>query len=575
MLTAGVRLGPYQVTGSVGAGGMGEVYRATDTKLGRAVALKVLPEEVAADSDRLARLEREARLLASLNHPHIASVYGLEESGGTRALVMELVEGPTLADRLARGALPIDDALEVARQIAEALEYAHEHGIVHRDLKPANVKVPSDGSVKLLDFGLAKAYEGEGGSAAGGAYAESPTLSHRATLAGVILGTAAYMAPEQARGKPVDKRADIWAFGVVLLEMLTGRPVFSGETVTDLLAAVVKTDPDFAALPVGTPPAVRTLLGRCLAKDPRQRLRDIGEARILLEAPGAAEAEGEALPRPPGHPWKTALLALALAAVVAPVAYLAGRSPARTPIEDMRSTRLTFQRGTIVSARFAPDGQTVIYSGAWDGRPLDLFTVRGDVRESRSLGVPGAAVLSVSSTGELAVSLGRRSTIGFESTGTLARMPLGVAAPREILENVEDADWSPDGSELAVVRDVAGRRRLEFPIGTVLHETGGWLSHARVYRRRSARSWAARRAPPRNATSPGRTGPSPSSSRTTGTSWSSRSRTSRSGTGATPCSYARPTAPRPHAWAGGAPSICRRTAGGSSPSRGWASATSS
>jgi serine/threonine protein kinase/Tol biopolymer transport system component len=479
VLTKGSRLGPYEVTGSLGVGGMGEVYRARDPRLGRDVAIKVLPDDFSSDPDRVARLEREAQLLASLNHPRIAAVYGLEEQDGTRALVMELVEGETLADRLARGPIPLEEATDVARQIAEALEYAHEHGIVHRDLKPANVKLTADGSVKLLDFGLAKVYEGEADAGQGKAYSESPTLSHRATAAGIILGTAAYMSPEQARGKPVDKRTDIWAFGVCLLEMLTGARVFTGETVTDVLAAIVKSEPDLAALPEETPAAVRALLRRCLDKDPKRRLRDIGEARVLLEAPGAS-AVTEPAPAPRRRPWRWMVLGAALLAMAAVAALLVRQSSAPSPLESMRSVRLTFRRGTVLSARFAPDGQTVVYGAAWDGQPLDVYSVRSDVRESRPLGVPGATVLAVSSTGELAVSLGWKNTLGFEGIGTLARMPLGVAAPREILENVGDADWSPDGQQLAVVHEVGGKWRLEFPIGTLLHETGGWLSDVRV-----------------------------------------------------------------------------------------------
>jgi serine/threonine protein kinase/Tol biopolymer transport system component len=477
LLTAGSRLGPYEVTGSLGKGGMGEVHRARDTRLGRDVALKVLPDDLAADPDRLSRLEREARLLASLNHPHIAALYGLEEAGDTRALVLELVEGPTLSDRLRHGRVPLEEALDLGRQIAEALEYAHEHGIVHRDLKPANVKVTAEGSVKLLDFGLAKAWEGKAESTGGSAFAESPTLSHRATVAGVVLGTAAYMAPEQARGRSVDKRADVWAFGVVLLEMLTGRPAFTGETVTDILAAVVKSEPDMTALPAETPAAVRTLLRRCLDKDPKRRLRDIGEARIVLEAPGTTPT---AEPEPERPRRRQLALALGLVALAVIPALVVREATPPNPIETMRSVRLTFRRGTVLRARFAPDGQSVIYGAAWDGGPLDVFSVRSDVRESRSLDVPGAALLAVSSTGELAVSLGWRNSLGFESVGTLARMPLGVAAPREVLEDVEDADWSPDGRELAVIHDVDGMRRLEYPIGTVLYETGGWLSEPRV-----------------------------------------------------------------------------------------------
>jgi len=275
-LPAGTTLGPYEILAPLGAGGMGEVYRARDSKLGRDVALKVLPAAVADDPERLARLQREAQVLASLNHPNIAHIYGLE----SRALVMELVEGPTLAERIAAGPLPLDEALPIARQIAEALEAAHEKGIVHRDLKPANIKVTPQGLVKVLDFGLAKALED---SPASGELANSPTLSLAATKAGIILGTAAYMSPEQAKGKPVDRRADIWAFGVVLHEMLTGRQMYASETVSETLASVLLKEPALDTLPASTPWHIRQLLERCLRKDPRSRLRDIGEARVVLE----------------------------------------------------------------------------------------------------------------------------------------------------------------------------------------------------------------------------------------------------------------------------------------------------
>jgi Tol biopolymer transport system component len=279
-LEKNTRLGSYEILAPIGAGGMGEVYRARDSKLGREVALKVLPDAFARDSDRMARFQREAKLLASLNHTNIATIHGLEDSGKTHALVMELVEGPTLADRIRLGPIPMDEALQIAKQICDALEYAHEHGVVHRDLKPSNVKVTNDDAVKVLDFGLAKAIEGDAASAD---IATSPTMSRMATLAGVLLGTAAYMSPEQAKGKPVDRRADIWAFGCVLYEMLTGKMAFRGETVTDTLAAVIKEDPDWTRLPAATPVRVRVLLQRCLQKDPKQRLRDIGDARIALE----------------------------------------------------------------------------------------------------------------------------------------------------------------------------------------------------------------------------------------------------------------------------------------------------
>src|SRR5713101_6263384 len=284
-LSAGTRLGPYEIVTPLGAGGMGEVYRARDTKLNRDVALKILPDTFATDPERLARFQREAQVLASLNHPHIGAIYGFEESNGIRALVLELVEGPTLADRIAQEAIPLDEAVPIARQIAEALEAAHEHGIIHRDLKPANIKVRPDGTVKVLDLGLAKLAESGEAGPAGRNLTQSPTITSPAMMtgAGMILGTAAYMSPEQARGKTVDKRADIWAFGCVLYEMLTGKAAFGGDTLTDIVAAVVTNEPDWAALPANMPAAAQALLRRCLQKDVGRRLQHAGDARIEIE----------------------------------------------------------------------------------------------------------------------------------------------------------------------------------------------------------------------------------------------------------------------------------------------------
>ena len=278
------RIGSYDVTALIGEGGMGQVYQATDTKLNRQVALKILPEAFATDPDRLARFQREAQVLASLNHPNIAQIHGLEESGGTRALVLELVEGPTLADRISKGPIPVDEALPVAKQIAEALEAAHEQGVIHRDLKPANVKVRDDGTVKVLDFGLAKALD----TAPEGDPSQSPTLTAAATQMGVIMGTAAYMSPEQARGKPADKRADIWAFGCVLYEMVTGGRAFGGSGTSEVLAGVIKSEPNWSALPGDLSATLHTYLRRCLQKDPKQRVRDIGDLRLVME--GAFES---------------------------------------------------------------------------------------------------------------------------------------------------------------------------------------------------------------------------------------------------------------------------------------------
>src|SRR5262245_34012649 len=292
-LSPGSRLGPYEVVALLGSGGMGEVYRATDSNLKREVAIKVLPSSVAADADRLARFQREAEVVAALNHPNIAAIYGLEKTSGATALVLELVEGPTLADRIAQGALPIDEALPIAKQIADAVAAAHEHGIIHRDLKPANIKVRPDGTVKVLDFGLAKAMENTAAAAGAGALSMSPTITTPAmTQAGLILGTAAYMSPEQAKGRPVDRRSDVWAFACIVYEMLTGRRAFEGEDVTDTIAAVVRGEPDWLALPESTPSSIRLLLKRGLAKDRRDRLADISVAIFLMTETIEAPARG-------------------------------------------------------------------------------------------------------------------------------------------------------------------------------------------------------------------------------------------------------------------------------------------
>ncbi len=300
-LQPGTTLGPYEVLSAIGAGGMGEVYKARDTKLDRDVALKILPDAFVNDPERLARFQREAKVLASLNHPNIAAIYGLEESGDSPALVLEYVPGPTLQDRIAKGPIPLDEALPIARQIAEALEAAHEQGIIHRDLKPANVKVKDDGTVKVLDFGLAKAL-GPDLSDLDAANSPTMTMTAAATKMGVIMGTAAYMSPEQARGKTVDKRADIWAFGVVLWEMLTGRQAFGGTDISETLASVLKTDLDLTRLPRATPGPIRKLIRRCVERDRAERLRDIGDARFeikeALGAPSVDLAERDAVGQP-------------------------------------------------------------------------------------------------------------------------------------------------------------------------------------------------------------------------------------------------------------------------------------
>jgi Tol biopolymer transport system component len=376
-LTPGTRLGPYEVVSAIGAGGMGEVYRATDTKLKRQVAIKILPAALAADRERLLRFQREAEVLASLNHPNIAAIYGLEESGGVSALVMELVEGEDLSQRVARGAITLDEALPYARQIAEALEAAHEQGIVHRDLKPANIKVRADGTAKVLDFGLAKALEPTTGSSPN--VSQTPTLTTPAmTQAGTIMGTTAYMSPEQARGRPVDRRTDIWAFGCVLYEMLTGGSTFSRETVTDTLSAITRDEPDWNSHP-DIPPHIKQLLRRCLDKDPRTRLRDIGEARIALTGSSIGDgagtltnAESSRRGRLGVVPWAVALLLAFTASGV--TWWIALRRPA----PDGQSlgptlTHVTADSGLTTSPTVAPNGSLLAYASDRGGGSMNIW----------------------------------------------------------------------------------------------------------------------------------------------------------------------------------------------------------
>ena len=397
-LAAGTRLGVYEIVASLGAGGMGQVYRAIDTTLGRQVAIKILPEAFASDPERVARFEREAKTLAALNHPHIAAIYAVERSAGVHALVMELVEGDDLSERIARGPIPIEDALPIARQVTEALEAAHEQGIVHRDLKPANIKVRADGAVKVLDFGLAKALEPGTLQSGAADAASSPTITSPAgTLAGVILGTAAYMSPEQAAGRVVDRRSDLWSLGVVLLEMLTGRPVFTGEAVTLVLASVLKDTPSLDRLPPGTPPAIRRLLRRCLERDPRRRLADAASARIEIEEamagghdPAPESTAGAASRAGPG--WTAMAMAIAATALVAAGLAWAVRRPAPAPQPQYTLTIVPpdgvvpVAPGNVNSApHVSPDGSAVVLRSI---DPPALFVRRLDAMDW--IKVPGS-----------------------------------------------------------------------------------------------------------------------------------------------------------------------------------------
>jgi serine/threonine protein kinase len=451
----GRRLGPYEITAKLGEGGMGVVWRARDSHLGREVALKVLPEAFTADPERLARFEREAKLLAQLNHPNIAQIHGLEVSGETRALVMELVEGPTLAERLEAGSLLLDDCLSIARQVAEALEEAHEKGIVHRDLKPQNIKASIEGKVKVLDFGLAKALDTGSGFSSPSEMAHSPTVTFGGTREGVILGTAAYMSPEQARGGAIDKRADIWAFGVVLYEMLAGERLFSGESVVDVLGSVMRQPIDFDRLPATTPRRLRELVRRCLERSPKNRLRDIGDARIALveilafpDAPrGESAIASTAVARTRGR-W----LALAAAAAIGVLAgaVIGGRvpdlgRPATSPKPSFRFQKLTYLPGVEWAPELSADGKT-------------LFFAAGDANESELYSVPvgGKKPAPLTSGSHSFYDSPRLSPDGshlvFASSrdgGGLFLMGVNGESVRKLSEVGNDPAWSPNGLSVA------------------------------------------------------------------------------------------------------------------------------
>jgi Tol biopolymer transport system component len=472
-LAPGTRVGPYEVLAPLGAGGMGEVYRALDPRLGREVALKVLPSAVAQDVDRLRRFEVESRAAGALNHPALLAVFDVGEDAGVRYVVSELLDGETLRSRLGAGGFPPRKAIEYAIQVAHGLAEAHEKGIVHRDLKPENLFVTRDGRAKILDFGLAKLVE----PAAAGP--DEATQARDATAAGMVLGTAGYMSPEQVRGLPADDRSDIFAFGSVLYEMLGRRRAFAGDTAAEAMTAVLREDPpSLDTIDATLPVAVDRVVKRCLEKRPEERFQSARDVAFALEALSTTWPR-TAPPRIP-RPRRSVLVALALAGAIAAVAALGfayGRDRWAADMPDY--TQLTFRRGTIWSARFAPDGQTIVYGAAWEGKPPELFSTRPDGRESRPLGITNATVLSISAS-EMAIGVEPQFQSFFPVGGSLARVALGGGAPRVVLDDVSGADWSPDGTELAVVRQVEGRWRVEFPIGTVLYETDAFLAYPAV-----------------------------------------------------------------------------------------------
>ncbi|MCB9378997.1 MAG: protein kinase [Holophagales bacterium] len=456
----GQQIAHYRLTAKLGEGGMGEVWRAQDTKLGREVAVKLLPAAFTADAERLARFEREAQLLAQLNHPNVAQIYGLETSGETHALVLELVEGPTLAEELKQGPLPLDEALAIARQIAEAFEEAHGKGIVHRDLKPQNVKVTEEGKVKVLDFGLARAIDpGSSGSARD--LAHSPTLTSAGTQLGVILGTAAYMAPEQAKGKSVDKRADIWAFGVVLFEMLSSARLFAGETVTETLAGVLKGEIDFAELPPATPARIRRLLRRCLERDPRNRLHDIADARIVLDEVlgGAVDADdaAPAAPAPAAAPAKRSvtlpIATVAAVGVALAAGYWLGHRGAGAPVGRGAEARaphfqkLTFRPGIEGDPALSPDGKSLFFAAAREGSVGDLDIFFAPVGGKRPIDLTADSTdddfyPAVSPDGRTVAFRSERAGGGIYLMGTTGE------SPRRLIDDCFDPAWSPGGDRI-------------------------------------------------------------------------------------------------------------------------------
>lgn len=500
MLQPGSSLGPYEIVSPLGSGGMGEVFRARDPRLGRDVAIKVLPDAIAGDPVRLHRFEEEARATSALNHSNIVTIYEIGREGEQRFLVMELVEGETLRARLESGPLPPREAVRIAAQVAGGLAAAHGKGIVHRDLKPANIVVTPGGIAKILDFGLARR-----SVLTPVRPGDTHAVRKLVTEPGLVVGTAEYMSPEQVRGDTVDSRSDLFSFGTLLYEMLTGRMPFRKGSPADTMAAILTEEPpDLSQLVPALPLALERIVRRCLEKNPERRFHSAEDLAFALEGipwssssartstqrsvpestgtpPGLADPP-EQLVAPPvsGRRFRSPIVAALLASLAVAIAFAfwAGRRSA--PHTEPTFRRLTFSRGAIRSARFSPDGRTVVYGAAWNGEPIRLFTTQSESPESRRLELSDGDILAISSRGEMAISLGRRFLTLHLGVGTLARAPLAGQAPREVLERVQEADWAPDGDGLCVVRDVNGRNRLEFPVGKVLYETNGWLSHPRV-----------------------------------------------------------------------------------------------
>jgi hypothetical protein len=441
---------------------MGEVYRARDTRLGRDVAIKILPASFASDATRLRRFEQEARTTGMLNHPNILAVYDVGAEEGVPYLVTELLEGKTLRDSLP---LTLRKAIDYARQVAVGLAAAHGKGVTHRDLKPENLFITTDGRTKILDFGLAKVAED----------ASSDETITAGTTPGMVMGTVGYMSPEQARGQVADHRSDIFSFGAILHEMISGKRAFSGDSSIETLNSILKDDP-----PPLSDLALDRIARRCMEKSPEQRFQSASDLAFALEAESGSmmRAASSVSVRGPRRSYTAPAIAAALVVAAAVAELLAGRALFQTPLPMFH--RLTYRRGYVLSARFTPDGRSIVYGASWDGDPLRVFLAQSDTFVSQPLSFGDADILAISSTGELAISPGRNLQGGEMPRGSLSRAPLMGGAPRSTLEEAMYADWSPDGASLAVVRSVSGKTRLEFPIGKVLYETAGWMSYPRV-----------------------------------------------------------------------------------------------